>query len=114
MRAHAAAARGDTTTALAQLLDLVPNAPAAGSLAWSVAESLGPDRLLLARLLLAEGRFRQALDVATAFDAPAPVVYPLYLAASLELRARAAEALGDPRGAAHYRRRLDAYTGKAA
>jgi serine/threonine-protein kinase len=114
MRAHAAAARGDTMAAVAQLLDVWPNAPAAGSLAWSVAESLGPDRLLLARLLLAEGRFRQALEVATAFDAPASVIYPLYLAASLEVRARAAEALGDERLARQYRRRLHAFTGRAA
>jgi serine/threonine protein kinase/tetratricopeptide (TPR) repeat protein len=95
----------DTSAAITILRDLVPSAPRS-ELPWVPAESMGGERLLLAELLLAREQYSQALAVASWLEAPEPVVYPLYLRKSLELRARAAEAMQQPASAAAYRRRL--------
>ncbi len=107
MGAHLALSRGDTAGAIARLERLAPNAPHGAGIPWSEVEPLGPERMLLAELLFSRGRFQEALEVASLFDSPLPLVYPLYLAASLELRAAAAQALGDPRAAANLRARLE-------
>jgi len=57
---------------------------------------------------LADGRPAEALRVAQNFDAAAPVIYLLYLPASLSLRVRIAQALGDRDLEARMRVRLDA------
>ena len=103
---------GDTATAIAILGALKVQARRV-ALGWWPWESLGPERLLYAQLLYQRGGFQEALHVATYLDATEPIGYPMYLRPSLELRARAASALGDERAAHRYRqrlRRLDAST----
>ena len=103
-----AMARGDTARAITIFTELVPDALVAGDLKWDEAEPRGAERLALARLHLARGEAQLALEVATVFDSSWPVAHFLYLPASLELRARAAEMLDDPVGAAGFRERLAA------
>jgi len=95
LRAHVVLSEGDTALAIRLLDGLTPSARR-GSLyyAW---ESLGFERLLLARLLLARGRYSEAYREASAFDSPgaANLIYPLFLPASLEIRLEAARELGD-------------------
>ncbi|MEA2723555.1 MAG: eukaryotic-like serine/threonine-protein kinase, partial [Gemmatimonadales bacterium] len=109
VRAHAALAAGDTMSALG-LLDSLLRTPVPGNeeTQWNIALPRGLDRLAFARLLLARGDYRQALDVAAVFDSPAPSVYVLYLPESLRLRADAAAALGDRSLASSFQARLDA------
>jgi len=73
---------------------------------WGLGESLAPDRLLLADLLLARGRPQEAIAIAAIFDHQAPIVFLPYLPASLTLRRRAALALGEEREARRYESRL--------
>ena len=93
LSAHVAVAVGDTASAIQQLYSLSPSAPR-GALIYPW-ESLGLERLLLARLLLATGRAAEAGTVAATFDSPGAVnlVYPLFLPSSLEVRLDAARAL---------------------
>jgi hypothetical protein len=105
LSARVALAQGDTAGALAQLRVLVPTAGDWDALAWNPWEALGGERLLLARLLLARGEARAALQVASNFDAPSPVTYLPYLPASLAVRIAAAERLGDGKLAERLRRR---------
>jgi tRNA A-37 threonylcarbamoyl transferase component Bud32 len=90
--AHAVLARGDSVEALRRFEALVPTSPAAG-LVWDLAEPLAVERLVLMRLLLAQGRTREALDVGAVFDSPQPLIHLLFLRVGLELRVRAAQAL---------------------
>jgi hypothetical protein len=92
--ARAALARGDSAEAL-RLLDAIAPSGADRAIAWYPWESLAGERLALAELLLANGRPNEALQVAQNFDAPAPVIYLLYLPRSLSLRMRIAQELGD-------------------
>jgi eukaryotic-like serine/threonine-protein kinase len=108
LRARAALARGDSTDALRQLRALTPTATSHQDLIWDPWESLGGERLLLARLLLARGQAAGALEVASGFDSPVPVAYLMYLPASLSVRVQAAEQLGDTRLAEADRARLAA------
>lgn len=96
---------GDTLGAVRALRALVPTAPR-GEIEWQPWESLGPERMLLAELFFARRQFADARATAELLDATEPITYPLYLRRSLELRARAADAMNDARGAAQYRRRL--------
>jgi len=99
--------RGDTASAVAQLLALPIVAPR-DSLSWEYFEPLAPDRLTLARLLLARGRPAEALKQAAVFDQPQPVVFLAFLRQSLEIRALAAEQMGQPGLARGLRARLRA------
>jgi eukaryotic-like serine/threonine-protein kinase len=108
LRARATLARGDSTEALRQLRALRPTATSHQDLTWNPWESLGGERLLLARLLLARGQAAEALGVASGFDSPVPVSYLMYLPASLSIRVQAAEQLGDTRLAQAGRARLAA------
>jgi hypothetical protein len=92
--ARAALARGDSTEALRLLEAIVPSGTDR-AIAWIPWESVAGERLALAELLLANGRPDEALEVAQNFDAPAPVIYLLYLPRSLSLRMRIAQAMGD-------------------
>lgn len=92
--AYDALARRDTSQALAAFGKLSPRAgPIAvqGTL-W---ESLAPERLTLARLLMATGKAAETHRVASMFDQPGLYLNPLFLRPSLELRVAAARALGD-------------------
>ena len=99
-------ASGDTAGALARFEALWPTGTRA-DVAWRPWESLGGERLLLARLRLARGDSTGAVQVASTFDATAAYVDLLYLRQSLELRAQAAGARGG-----QYRRRLDALSAR--
>jgi hypothetical protein len=96
---------GDTTASIAILRALTPSAPRS-EIPWVPWESLGAERMLLAELLFRKQQYVEARNVATWLDAPEPVIYPLYLRQSLDLRARAADASREPALAAAYRRRL--------
>ncbi len=95
LRAHIALADNDTVAAMRLFRELYPNVRR-GSLyyAW---ESLGFERLTMARLLLARGRYSEAYHEASTIDSPgaANLVYPVFLPASLEIRREAARGLGD-------------------
>jgi eukaryotic-like serine/threonine-protein kinase len=110
--AHAALARSDTATALGLFESLV-RAPVPGgvNIEWNVALPRGLDRLVLARLLVIRGQVRRAISIADVFDSSGPSVYLLYLPSSLELRAHAAQALGEPALAARYQARISALGG---
>ena len=98
-------AEGDTAGAVHQLRALRPVSPRA-ELTWQPWASLAGERLLLARLLLARGEAREAVQVAGQLDAAEPVVHLLYLRPSLTLRLRAARMMRDDRLAERYERRL--------
>jgi tetratricopeptide (TPR) repeat protein len=103
---HIALAQGDTSQAVQILSHLTPNvAYAFLQRPW---ESFGYERVILARILLSQGRFAEAYDVAAAIDSPgaASLMFLVFLPTSLELRLRAAEALGDDVAAGRMRERL--------
>jgi len=105
LRGHHALARGDTSTAIDLLSALRPQATK-NSLAWTYAESLAVERLILARLLLARGRYDDAIDVASTFDHPGPIVHLPLLTASLLARYSAATMLGRSEAQGRFRARL--------
>ena len=105
--ARAALARGElapATTALEAVL-ATPVA-SGGELLWRDAEGRGPERLALTRGLMRQRQFRRAIDVADVFDSPATQTYVAYLPASLEVRAAAADSLGDASIVPRYRARI--------
>jgi hypothetical protein len=106
--AHLARMRGDTARALTLLAGLTPSA-AQGDLTWQPWEALAGERLALGEMLLARGRPAEAEEVLAELDSHRAVVYILYLPASLELRARAAEAAGRSDLAARHRQRLKTF-----
>jgi hypothetical protein len=113
--AEAMLAQGDSAGARAALRNVLAEPlPAGSSLAWDYGGALGAERLAYAGLLLAHGEASAARMVADAFDAPAPASHALYLRASLELRARAADRQQDARAATAYRARLSALGRKTA
>ncbi len=99
--------RGDTTAAVDSLLATRPAAPL-HSLVWRHWEALAPERMLLARTLLALGRPAEALRVAQSFDGQRTVVDIAYLRPSLELRRQVALITGDKSSIEEYKRRLAA------
>jgi hypothetical protein len=104
--AHLAMTRRDTASALARFRALHATATP-DSLTWSLWEPLAVERMKLARLLVANGDFAEAIRVASAFDHPQPIAFLPFISASLEVRFSASRALGDEVGAARYRKRLD-------
>lgn len=105
-------ARGDSTRALGMLRSLVTEPVPGIDIAWDVAAPRGFERLTLARLMAARKDFQNAMSVANVFDAAWPSVYLLYLPASLDLRAEAADALSEANLAAQFRNRLSALRGE--
>lgn len=101
------ALRGDTAGAMHALGELRATAPR-DSLEWEFGESLPVERLLLAQLLLQHGRPEDAFNVAASFDHPAAIINVLFVPVSLEIRARAAEALNRRDWASAARNRLTA------
>ncbi|MEN8145332.1 MAG: protein kinase [Gemmatimonadota bacterium] len=107
LKGHEALARGDSSEAI-RLFSALKPAASPDSIPWHMVQPLGMERLLLAQLHLARGDYRQALDVASLLDSPAPVYYLVLLRSSLHVRKAAAERLGDMRLASHFERRLAA------
>ncbi len=109
-RSAAALARlasGDSTGAREELVALLRSPfPPGSELTWLPIGGFARERLLLANLLLAQGKAAEARAVANVLDSAAPTVFVLYLRPSLELRIRAAESMRDGSGAARYRARL--------
>jgi len=98
-------ARGDSSGAIARLEQLRPFGPAA-DITWGLWQPQAFERLLLAELLFARRRFRDAIRVASEFDHPQPILYVACLPRSLQLRYRAAVALGETADADQYATRL--------
>ncbi len=111
--AHLALGRGDTVEARERLEALLPRA-SAEELAWSLWSPLGLERLLLARVLLAQKDFEGVLRVASVFDSSQPIAYVRDLPASLQLRLRAAQSLGRRELVTRYRARLSLLSGRDA
>ncbi len=108
LAAHVRLARDDTAAAFAALTTLVPATIPGDILKWDEGMPLGFERLLLARMYHQRGEHRLAIGIANVFDSAWPMMHPLLLRASLELRADAAEAMNDTRLATRYRARLTA------
>jgi serine/threonine-protein kinase len=106
MRAYAALASADTTAAVGRFQDLKPTGRKADIL-WDPWESLGAERMVLAELLFGQGRYEEAYNTAALLEHPEPVPYLLYFPGSLDLRARAAEAMGRRDVADRHRRQLE-------
>jgi hypothetical protein len=70
------------------------------------------ERLLLARLLLANGDHLNAMGMADVIDSPGASIHLLFLPASLTLRLEAATALGDTRLQSKLRQSIAALRGK--
>jgi tetratricopeptide (TPR) repeat protein len=111
LAARLAILRADTARALAMLSALSVRG-SMGAIGWEWLSPLAEERLLLARLLLAKGRYGEALAVAGVFDASQPMAYAMYLPASLEVRIQAAERLGRRDVAARSRARLTQLRGR--
>ena len=107
MDAFVLLARGDSAAAERAFASVVTGPVIANILPWDEAEPRGGERLILAQLLMARGKYEDALDMATVFDAP-KLAHWIYLRQSLELRARAAKALGKAALESQYRARLSA------
>jgi hypothetical protein len=105
LRGHAALARGEAGEAIRRFQELKPTAPL-WRYFWEFHEALAPERIRLARELLKEGSYEEAIRVASVFDHPSPITYLAYLAPSLSIRLRAAEALGRTDLSARLRERL--------
>ena len=103
---HVMLARGDTAGAFTALTSLVPARMSGDMLKWDEGTPLGLERLRLARMVHQRGEHRRAIEIANVFDSAWPMVYPLFIPASLELRAEAADALGESRLASQFRARL--------
>jgi tetratricopeptide (TPR) repeat protein len=103
--AHAMLARDDTAGAMARLQETIGDAGGLG-LGWGFAEPLPVERLRLAELLLAQGRHGEAIDAASVFDHPEPIVFLALIRRSLQIRVDAAEAQGRRNLAATFRARL--------
>lgn len=92
-RAHAALAAGDSTAARAQFRALLDRPfPPGALLTWNPVSGFGLERLLLARLYVAEGQTAQALQLLATLDTPGPVVFPLFRRAAEGVRAQARRA----------------------
>jgi hypothetical protein len=108
MLAHVALARADTTEALRRFTAVLSGGVAGDQLIWDPMAHRGSERLSLARLLISQGQYQRAIDVAGVFDSAWPLIYTLYLPESLKLRAEAAAALGDKQMESRFRARLAA------
>jgi tetratricopeptide (TPR) repeat protein len=97
--------RGDTAAAVSQLAALASTARR-DSVIWYPAESQPVERLLLAELLVSEGKNAEAIQAASVFDQADPIIYLQYLRASLQVRLRAARQLVDEELETHYVNRL--------
>ncbi len=115
VRAHVTLAAGDTTLALERFESLRTEG-SIGLITWNHSAPLPLERIVEARLHLAQGTTegaRKALDLASSLDGE-PLGYTPYLAESLAIRIEAAEALGQPALADMLRSRRAALSGSGA
>jgi tetratricopeptide (TPR) repeat protein len=105
-RAQATLAGFDTAGAI-EALQKLGNPGPTGDLGWGFGDALPVERLLLARLLLAKGRFRESILAASVFDHPEPITFLPFVGESLGIRYRAALAMGNRPEADSFRRRLE-------
>lgn len=99
--------RGDTVGAERAFREVIAAPVLSDILPWDEAETRGGERLLLAQLLLARRQYDEAIAVAEVLDAP-KLAHWMYLRASLELRAQAAQDSGNSALASRYRTRVAA------
>jgi hypothetical protein len=92
LRSRLALLAGDTATALG-ILEGLTSVGSKVAITWEEYGALPTERLLLAELQLARRQWRAALETASGFDAPAPLIYAAFLPASLRIRILAARAL---------------------
>jgi tetratricopeptide (TPR) repeat protein len=97
--------RGDTALAIERFEAIPADAPT-GSLAWEMSDPLVIARLRHAELLAAVGRYEEAIEIASAFDSPAAVLFSAYVPASLAIRHAAARAAGLSGQEREFRERL--------
>ena len=105
--AHVFLAAGDTAEAIRRFESMTPTGNVQ-TIAQSLWEPLGLERLTLAKVLLLRRDFEGAIKVASTLDAPAPISFLLYRPESLRLRLRAARALGQRELITKYEARLSA------
>ena len=105
LAADVALLNGDTTHAIERLSGL-SSVGTSDSLSGAFGLSLPTERLRLAEVLCAQRRYRECLDAASVFDHQTPLVYVIFVPASLQLRLRAARALGLSDLARDYQQRL--------
>jgi hypothetical protein len=98
--------RGDSAAAVERWLTLA-SVGIADSLNAEFGLSLPVERLRLAEVLCARGRYEQCLNAAAVFDHPGPLIFMPFLPASLVLRHRAAVRLRLDDLASELRTRLD-------
>jgi hypothetical protein len=89
-RAYALLAAGDSSGARETLARLLTRPfPPGAQLTWFPIAGYGLERIVLARLYLAQGRPKEALRVVATLRAPGPVVFPMFRQAAADLEARA-------------------------
>jgi hypothetical protein len=86
--------RADTATAMEDLSQPGSRGGVA-DIVWDFGTSHPLERLWLARVLLAQSRYEESIAVASTFDHQAPAVFFPFIAESLRIRHRAAQAMGD-------------------
>jgi len=95
---------GDRAVQLLQALE--PSGTLSG-LVWDPWEAMIGEKLALAEILLDRGEFKECVFLASEADSHRAVVNLVHLPRSLEIRARATEAMGDSVAAENYRMRLE-------
>ncbi|NNK48398.1 MAG: protein kinase [Gemmatimonadetes bacterium] len=98
--------RGDTALAIEAYGSLIPSVRSA-NWNWGLADPLAVERFRYAELLLAVGRYEDAIDVASVFDSPAAAVFGPFIPASLAIRLEAARVAGLTREERRFRERLE-------
>ncbi|MDX1394747.1 MAG: protein kinase [Gemmatimonadota bacterium] len=102
---HLALLSDDVNRAIEVFQGLTAEVPL-DTLAWSMELAVPVERLRLAELLLENGQPEEAIAAATVFDHAGPIIFLPFIPASLALRLRAAELVGDDTQATLYRERL--------
>lgn len=98
---------GDGAGAIAAYESIRETAPN-GHITWELGDPMPFARLRRSELLLAAGRYEEAIAVASVFDAPAAIVFDGLVPNSLAIRLAAARAAGLRREEREFRRRLEA------
>lgn len=97
-RAYAQLAAGDSSGARATLAALLTRPfPPGAELTWFPVSGYGLERIVLARLYLAQGNPSEARRVVATLRAPGPVVFPLFRRAAAEVDAEARRTGAPPR-----------------
>jgi len=103
-----ALADGDSAAAFDTLRAIVPSAALHNVVTFDEVWPVAAERLELARLYLARGQPRLAMELANVVDSPGAVFHVFYVPQSLTIRLEAAAALGDAPLQARLQRRVAA------